>query len=181
MPRKRERPVKKTIGETLSTKPIAPALGNASFQVALFEPAIPQNTGNVSRTCVATGTTLHIVGKPVFSLDDRYLRRAGLDYWPHLDIKLHSGWKEFTEANEGFRIFIFTSRGSVPYTEPAYRDRDIFVFGSESAGLPPEVLDHPGATKVVIPQTSCVRCLNLSNSVAIAVYEAIRQVGIKNC
>lgn len=159
----------------------ASPLGSARFHVALVEPAIPQNTGNISRTCVATGTPLHIIGKPVFSLDDRHLRRAGLDYWPHLDLRIHPDWETFVKSMKASRLFIFTCHGTIPYTSPAYKNDDVLVFGSESRGLPPEILNYPEVIKIVIPQTPFVRCLNLSNSVAIGIYEAIRQAGIRNC
>jgi tRNA (cytidine/uridine-2'-O-)-methyltransferase len=142
------------------------------------EPEIPPNTGNIARTCAATGTVLHLVEPLGFSLDDRYLKRAGVDYWHLVRVVVHPNWESARRALEGAGAFhLFTSHGGLKYSEVSYGADDVLVFGCESRGLPDDILSsYPQAWRI-IPMTSAVRSLNLSNAVAIAVYEAQRQLG----
>jgi tRNA (cytidine/uridine-2'-O-)-methyltransferase len=147
------------------------------FHVVLYEPEIPSNTGNVGRLCVATGATLHVVGQPAFHLDDRAVRRAGLDYWPEVRLERHVDLTAFEASHPAERLFCFSAQASVPYTQVPYRAGDALVFGSESRGLPPEVLARHAERTLLIPiPTGKVRSLNLANAVAIVLYEAMRQV-----
>ncbi len=146
------------------------------MHVVLINPEIPQNTGNVARTCVMTGSTLHLVGRLGFSLEDRYLRRAGLDYWPHLDFHYHESFDALLERYRSHEFYLFSTRGQSPYCEPAYRENDFLVFGSETAGLPPHLLEGEPSKKIRIPMIAGIkRSLNLSNAVAVVLYEALRQ------
>ncbi|PKK90815.1 MAG: tRNA (uridine(34)/cytosine(34)/5-carboxymethylaminomethyluridine(34)-2'-O)-methyltransferase TrmL [Candidatus Wallbacteria bacterium HGW-Wallbacteria-1] len=147
-----------------------------TLRIALYEPQIPQNTGNIARTCVATATALHLIGKPGFSLEDRYLKRAGLDYWEHLEMKMHENWKEFTESEKPDRVILFTSHDAQSLFEVKFRKGDILLFGNETSGVPEKIHNDPSVLRVTIPQSEQVRCLNLSNSAAIGIYEAIRQI-----
>lgn len=142
----------------------------------LVEPEIPPNTGNVARTCAATGTILHLVEPLGFSLDDRYLRRAGVDYWHLVEVRVHSSWERAVAALDGAGpLHLFTSHASQRYDQVSYQPNDVLVFGRESTGLPQEMLERYAAQCRVIPMGPGVRSLNLSNAVAIAVYEALRQ------
>ena len=148
-----------------------------AFHVVLVEPEIPANTGNISRTCAATGTHLHLVRPLGFSTDDKYLKRAGLDYWPAVKLHYHDSFAELKREYPDGRFFCATTKGSRYYTEIEYRDGDFLVFGKETKGLSPEILaEHPD-TLIRVPMTGDVRSLNLSNSVAIVLYEALRQNG----
>ena len=144
------------------------------LNIALVEPQIPQNTGNVARTCAVTGARLHLVGPMGFTPDDRHLKRAGLDYWPRLDITYYQDWAAFSAANPG-PFFYFTSKGPRRHTDAAYPDGAYLVFGREDAGLPEPLLAADPAHCVRIPMRKGERCLNLSNAVAVGVYEALRQ------
>lgn len=152
-----------------------------AIHVVLVEPEIPPNTGNVARTCAATGATLHLIEPLGFSLDDRYLRRAGVDYWHLVDVLRHGSWSEFLERlartpdQGGFHFF--TSHGGSEYSSVAYQTDDVLVFGRESVGLPPALTEAYPDHRRQIPMTGSVRSLNLSNAVAIVVYEALRQTG----
>lgn len=147
------------------------------MNVVLFEPEIPPNTGNVARLCVATGTTLHLVGRLGFSLEDKYLKRAGLDYWDHLDLRRHQSLEDlWRTAPQGSNFFYVSKKGKQPYTHVKYNQRDYLVFGSETGGLPEELLTENLDATIRIPMFGPTRCLNLSNAVAIVVYEALRQV-----
>lgn len=145
------------------------------MHVCLVEPKIHVNTGNIARTCVATGTDLHLVGPLGFSLEDRYLRRAGLDYWPllklHRNVDLAEIWQEHSRG----RFFYFSTRGWQPYTQVRYQPDDFLVFGSETTGLPAEVLAKSPDAVYRIPMLPGRRSLNLANSVALVLYEAWRQ------
>ena len=146
-----------------------------SMNIVLVEPEIPQNTGNIVRTCAATGTRLHIVKPMGFEIDDKKLKRAGLDYWHFLNIKYYENLDDFFEKNKGARFFYLSSKAPVSYTDVSYSDGDFLLFGKETKGLPEKLLtDHPERC-VRIPMISSARCLNLSNSAAIVVYEALRQ------
>lgn len=148
------------------------------MHVVLVEPEIPQNTGNIARTCVMTGTTLHLIGKLGFSLEDRYLRRAGLDYWPHLRLFHYRGFDDFLSFNRGGNYYFFTTRGKKRYTDISYLANDFLIFGKETAGLPAELLEKWGDNCVRIPMIEGIpRSLNLSNAVAVALYEALRRQG----
>lgn len=146
------------------------------MHIVLFEPEIPSNTGNISRTCAVAGLTLHLIKPLGFSLSDRYLKRAGLDYWDKLDLHIHENFDAFLAENPGARMFMFSTHAEKNYAEIAYDKNDYLVFGPETRGLPPEVRDIYGEA-VRIPMGKDIRSLNLSNSVAIAAYEALRQQG----
>jgi tRNA (cytidine/uridine-2'-O-)-methyltransferase len=147
------------------------------FHVVLYEPEIPSNTGNVGRLCLAVGATLHLAGRPGFHLDDRHVRRAGLDYWEQVDLVRHVDLPAFEAGRDPQRIFCFSAHAATPYTRVQYREGDTLVFGSESRGLPAEVLARHAARTLLIPiPTGKVRSLNLANAVAIVLYEALRQV-----
>ena len=145
------------------------------FNIVLVEPEIPQNTGNIVRTCAATGCRLHLVRPLGFSVSDTYLKRAGLDYWHYVDITYYDSLADFLQKTEGARRFFFTSKGRRAHSAAAFRAGDFLVFGKETAGLPEELLHGQEAFCVRIPMREGVRCLNLSNAVAVAVYEAFRQ------
>lgn len=150
------------------------------FNIVLVEPEIPSNTGNISRTCAVTGASLHLVRPLGFDISDKQVKRAGLDYWEYLDIHEYENIEEFFEKNRGGRFFFCTTKAKHVYTEPEYREGDFFIFGKETKGLPEELLaQHPDEC-IRIPMLPTLRSLNLSNSVAIAVYEALRQVGFEN-
>lgn len=146
------------------------------LNIVLVEPEIPQNTGNIARTCAATGSRLHLVRPLGFAIDDRKLKRAGLDYWHLLDITYYDGLDDFFAKNKG-RFFYFTTKAPRTYCEVQYQDGDYLVFGKETAGLPEELLhDHPDDC-VRLPMIDGARSLNLSNTVAVGVFEALRQTG----
>ncbi len=146
-----------------------------SLNIVLVEPEIPQNTGNIVRTCAATGTRLHIVKPMGFEIDDKKLKRAGLDYWHFLNIQYYENLDDFFSQNEGGRFFYLSSKAPASYTDVHFNDGDFLLFGKETKGLPESLLiEHPERA-VRIPMISSARCLNLSNSVAIVVYEALRQ------
>jgi tRNA (cytidine/uridine-2'-O-)-methyltransferase len=148
------------------------------FHVALWEPEIPPNTGNIARLCAATGAALHLVGRLGFRLDDRALRRAGLDFWPFVQIHHHPDLDALEAALAGARIFCYSARATVPYTQATHQDGDCLLFGKESHGLPPEVLRRLADRAYCIPMpTGKVRSLNLATAVGIVLYEALRQNG----
>jgi len=145
--------------------------------VVLVEPEIPPNTGNISRTCAVTGTELHLVEPLGFSIDDRQLKRAGLDYWPFLKLHIHENLHGFLQTVATENFWFLTAYGKRSYAEINYRPDDFLVFGKETAGLPKELLAAYPERTVRIPMGSELRSLNLSNSVAIVLYEALRQQG----
>lgn len=147
------------------------------MHVVLVEPEIPQNTGNIARTCVMTNSELHLIKPLGFSLDDRYLKRAGLDYWRFLKYHIYDTRDDFFNKYSGCRFFFFSVRGSVIYTTIDYHRDDFLVFGSETRGLSPEFLE--GKQDIIrLPMTAGIeRSLNLSNTVAVVVFEALRQQG----
>lgn len=149
----------------------------ADLNIVLVEPEIPQNTGNVARTCAVTGAALHLVKPMGFEIDDRKLKRAGLDYWDKLDITYYESLSEFLEKTEGEQLFFFSTKASKVHSEVNYPERCFIVFGKETAGLPAELIRNNPERAVRIPMRSELRCLNLSNSVAIAAYEVLRQHG----
>ena len=146
----------------------------ATLNIVMVEPEIPQNTGNVARTCAATGARLHLVGPMGFAIDDKKLKRAGLDYWHLLDITFYSSLSEFFEKNRG-EFFFFTTKALHAHTEVEYPDNAYLFFGKETKGLPEELLLENRDRCVRIPMVSEARSLNLSNTVAIVTYEVLRQ------
>lgn len=148
------------------------------LNVVLVEPEIPPNTGTTARLCAATDTRLHLVGPLGFSLEDRYLRRAGLDYWPHVELETHADWEEFTRRHPAGRLRFFSARAIRSYTSAAYTAGDFLVFGGETRGLSAELLRRHADRAYTIPMSGRhVRSLNLANAAAIVVYEALRQLG----
>jgi tRNA (cytidine/uridine-2'-O-)-methyltransferase len=146
------------------------------FHVALFEPEIPPNTGNIARLCAATFTELHVVGVTGFRMDDRTLKRAGLDYWNEVKLHRHVGLEDLYTDLPGSRFVYFTTKVQTPYTTWKFRDGDCLVFGPETRGLPTEILDAHADSCLTIPMPNeRVRSLNLSTSVGIVLYEALRQ------
>ncbi len=145
------------------------------FHVVLVEPEIPQNTGNIARTCAATDCTLHLVRPLGFELSDKYMRRAGLDYWPLVDVCIHESLAAFLEEFPAARMFFFTTKARRSYAQAQYVAGDFLVFGRETRGLPEELLKAHPERCVRIPMRPEARSLNLSNSVAVAVYEGLRQ------
>ena len=148
------------------------------MHVVLLAPEIPQNTGSIGRLCVATGSTLHLIDPLGFTVDDRHLRRAGLDYWRHVDVMRHPDWPAFQAKRPPGRLLCFSARAPRPYTTAGYRADDFLVFGSESRGLPPAIRTAHADALFGIPLASeHVRSLNLATAVAIVLYEALRQQG----
>src|SRR5438067_8450023 len=147
------------------------------LHVALWEPEIPPNTGNVARLCAATGAELHLIGRLGFRLDDRSLRRAGVDYWAEVTLHRHATWEDFEAALSGARLYCFSARAVKRYTQMTYRAEDFLLFGGESHGLPPGILARYAQQTVTIPQPAGkVRSLNLATAVGIGLYEALRQI-----
>ena len=149
------------------------------FHIVLVEPEIPQNAGNIARTCAATGCVLHLVRPLGFELSDKYLKRAGLDYWHLVDIRVHDGIDEVFAALPNANFYFFTTKSRTSYTEAHFRAGDALVFGKETKGLPEELLVAHASSALRIPMTDESRSLNLSNAVAIAVYEGLRQNGFQ--
>jgi tRNA (cytidine/uridine-2'-O-)-methyltransferase len=145
------------------------------INIVLCEPEIPQNTGNIARTCAATGTSLHIIKPMGFEIDDKKLKRAGLDYWHLLDITYYDNLEDFFDRNPDAKVFYFTTKAPRKYTEANFKDNVYLMFGKESKGLPESLLEKNPDSCVRIPMRPNLRSLNLSNSVAIAVYEVFRQ------
>lgn len=148
------------------------------LHVVLFQPEIPANTGNIARTCAATGTSLHLIKPLGFSTDDKMLKRAGLDYWQHVDIHYHESLEDFYQASEGGDYFYLTKYGKQPHSTFDYSDMEkdfYFIFGRETSGLPDDVIENNKDRALRIPMNEHVRSLNLSNTAAILVYEALRQ------
>ena len=150
-----------------------------TVNIVLLNPEIPQNTGNISRTCAVTGARLHIIRPTGFEISDRTLKRAGLDYWDKLDVTYYDSYEEFLELNKTDNIFYFSAHAEHSYADVDYKDGVYLVFGRESVGLPEEIIRENKARALRIPMRGDVRCLNLSNSVAVAVYEALRQGGFQ--
>ncbi len=147
----------------------------AELNIVLVEPEIPQNTGNIARTCAATGARLHIVKPMGFTPTDRHLKRSGLDYWKYLDLTYYENLDEFFERTKGGKYYYFSTKAPRKYTDAEYPEGCYLVFGKETKGLPESLLHKNPNTTVRIPMNRQIRSLNLSNSVAIAVYEALRQ------
>ena len=147
----------------------------AKLNIVLFEPEIPANTGNIGRTCVATGTRLHLIEPLGFRLNEKALKRAGMDYWKDLDVTTYIDYADFLEKNPGAKIYMATTKAKKTYTEVAYELDGYLMFGKESAGIPEEILVKYEDYCMRIPMEYNIRSLNLSNSVAIVLYEALRQ------
>lgn len=147
------------------------------MDVVLLEPEIPANTGNIGRTCVATGTRLHLIEPLGFRLGEKEIRRAGMDYWKDLDVTLYLDYGDFLEKNPGARIYYASTKAPQTYDQVCYREGDFLLFGKESAGIPEEILLENQETAIRIPMMEDIRSLNLSNSVAVVLYEALRQQG----
>ncbi len=149
----------------------------SGLNIVLYEPEIPENTGNIGRTCVATGTRLHLIEPLGFSLREKAIRKAGLDYWADLDVTTYVNYEEFLEKNPDAKIYMVTTKGKRVYTDISYEKDCYLMFGKESAGLPEELLAHNRDRCVRIPMNEDSRSLNLGNAVAIVLYEALRQNG----
>jgi tRNA (cytidine/uridine-2'-O-)-methyltransferase len=148
------------------------------MHIVLVAPEIPQNTGSIGRLCVATGSTLHLIDPLGFTIDDRHLRRAGLDYWPHVALMRHGSWEAFLGERPPGRLLCFSARTVRSYTTVQYRDDDLLVFGGESRGLPPAIrAAHADSTFGIPLASEWVRSLNLATAVAVVLYEAQRQLG----
>ncbi|MCC8142198.1 MAG: tRNA (uridine(34)/cytosine(34)/5-carboxymethylaminomethyluridine(34)-2'-O)-methyltransferase TrmL [Lachnospiraceae bacterium] len=151
----------------------------SGLNIVLYEPEIPENTGNIGRTCVATGTRLHLIEPLGFSLGEKAIRKAGLDYWADLDVTTYVNYEEFLAKNPGAKIYMVTTKGKKVYSDISYEKDCYLMFGKESAGLPEELLAHNRDRCVRIPMNEDIRSLNLANSVAIVLYEALRQNGFE--
>ncbi len=148
------------------------------MHVVLVEPEIPPNTGSIARLCAATLTPLHLIQPLGFKIDDKHLKRAGLDYWKYVDVRVHDSWSTFLRKHYGKRLLFFSKRAAQSYTKASYREEDLLVFGPETRGLNQELLDANAESSYCIPMMGKgVRSLNLSNAVSIVLYEALRQLG----
>ena len=152
-----------------------------ALHIVLVEPEIPPNTGNIARSCAATGSVLHLVKPLGFSIDDRALKRAGLDYWPYVRVEVHESLQDFLQEYKGRtdRMFLATTKGSKYYTDISFRDEDMILFGKETAGLPRDFIaaNEDRAIRIPLSEDTRLRSLNLSNSVSIVLFEALRQLG----
>ncbi|MDO4545972.1 MAG: tRNA (uridine(34)/cytosine(34)/5-carboxymethylaminomethyluridine(34)-2'-O)-methyltransferase TrmL [Bacillota bacterium] len=153
-----------------------------AIHIVLVNPEIPPNTGNIARSCAATGATLHLVKPLGFSIDDKSLKRAGLDYWPFVKLEVHESLESFMEKYKGRRMFLATTKGRTLYADVKFRDGDMLLFGRETAGLPQEVIEDNRDKTIRIPMSedTRLRSLNLSNSANIVLFEALRQLGFPN-
>lgn len=145
------------------------------LNIVLLEPEIPANTGNIGRTCVASGARLHLIEPLGFSLSEKALKRAGMDYWKDLDVTTYIDYQDFLDKNPGAKIYMATTKARKVYTEVSYEDDCYIMFGKESAGIPEEILVQNEENCIRIPMLEKIRSLNLGNSVAIVLYEALRQ------
>lgn len=152
----------------------------ANLNIVLYEPEIPANTGNIGRTCAATGTRLHLIEPLGFRLDEKSIRRAGMDYWKDLDVATYVSWQAFCEKNPGAKLYYATTKGRKVYSDAAFEPDCYLVFGRESAGLPEELLKENPDTCIRIPMLGETRSLNLSNCAAVVLYEALRQNGFEH-
>ena len=149
------------------------------MNIVLLEPEMPANTGNIGRTCVATNSRLHLIEPLGFKLNEKMLKRAGLDYWDKLDVTVYSDYQDFLDKNPGAKIYMATTKAHKVYTEPEYEPDCYIMFGKESAGIPEEILLDNQENCVRIPMLGDIRSLNLSTSVSIVLYEALRQNGFE--
>ena len=150
------------------------------MHIVLHQPEIPANTGNIGRTCVATGTSLHLIEPLGFRLDEKSIKRSGMDYWKDLDVTTYVDWEDFLEKNPGAKIYYATTKGRHVYSDAHFEPDCYIMFGKESAGIPEEILVDNEETCIRIPMLPEIRSLNLSNSVAIVLYEALRQNDFKS-
>ena len=150
------------------------------MNIILHQPEIPANTGNIGRTCVATGSSLHLIEPLGFRLDEKSIKRAGMDYWEHLDVTTYVNFQDFLEKHPNAKIWMATTKAKHVYTEVEFGPDDFIMFGKESAGIPEEILVDYEETCIRIPMLDEIRSLNLSNSVAIVLYEALRQNQFSN-
>ena len=146
------------------------------INIVLLEPEIPANTGNIGRTCVAAGCVLHLIEPLGFQLSEKMLKRAGLDYWDKLDVRVYSNYEDFLAKNPDAKVYMATTKSKQTYADVQYEDGCYIMFGKESAGIPEEILLENKETCIRIPMLSDIRSLNLSNAVAIVAYEALRQL-----
>lgn len=154
---------------------------NLNLNIVLFEPEIPQNTGNIARTCVLTNSKLHLIKPLGFSLEEKHLKRAGLDYWPYLDMEVHESYEDFRKKYPEGNFYFSTTRGKKFYTEVNYKEGDFIIFGKETAGLPDYIRNDNLDNLIRVPMLeSSTRSLNLSNTAAILAYEALRQMNFPN-
>ncbi len=151
-----------------------------ALNIVLLEPEMPANTGNIGRTCVATGTVLHLIEPLGFHLDDKSIKRAGMDYWPKLDVRRYINYQDFLDKNPNAIVYMATTKARKVYSEVSYEDDCYLMFGKESAGIPEEILKANEERCVRIPMNEDIRSLNLSNSVAIMLYEVLRQHSFKH-
>ncbi len=145
------------------------------MHIVLHQPEIPANTGNIGRTCVATGSSLHLIEPLGFHLDEKSIKRAGMDYWPKLDVTRYMNFAEFQEKHPGAKVWMATTKAHQVYSDVSFGPDDFIMFGKESAGIPEEILVDHEDTCIRIPMLEDIRSLNLSNAVAIVLYEALRQ------
>ncbi|MDP6560090.1 MAG: tRNA (uridine(34)/cytosine(34)/5-carboxymethylaminomethyluridine(34)-2'-O)-methyltransferase TrmL [Candidatus Binatia bacterium] len=148
------------------------------MHIVLFQPEIPPNTGSIARLCGATQSPLHLIAPLGFKVDDKHLKRAGLDYWQYVDVRLHNSWDDFLKEHGGNRLLFFSKKACQSYTKASFHEEDFLVFGPETRGLPQELLDANRGRSYVIPMVcKWVRSLNLANAVSIVLYEGLRQLG----
>lgn len=145
------------------------------INIVLHEPEIPANTGNIGRTCVAAGLKLHLIKPLGFDIDEKAVKRAGLDYWDKLDLAVYENYEDFMTKNPGAKVYMATTKAEQIYSEAHFEPDCFIMFGKESAGIPEEILIHHKDTAIRIPMIGDIRSLNLSNSVAVVAYEALRQ------
>ena len=150
------------------------------MNIILHQPEIPANTGNIGRTCVATGTSLHLIEPLGFRLNEKEIKRAGMDYWEHLDVHRYVNFEQFKQEHPNAKIWMATTKAKYTYTDVTFGPEDFIMFGKESAGIPEEILVENEETCIRIPMLPQIRSLNLSNSVAIVLYEALRQQGFES-
>ena len=154
--------------------------GMSKIHVVLLEPEIPQNTGNIARTCAATGSSLHLIKPLGFSLDDKYMKRAGLDYWDKLDVRVYENLEDFYRKNQGAEIYYYSKKAKHLYSGVSFPDEVYLMFGKETKGIPEEELKKHEERTLRLPMKEGLRSLNLSNAVAIGVYEVLRQHGFED-
>ena len=150
-----------------------------ALHIVFVEPEIPSNTGNIARTCAATNSVLHLVKPLGFSLEDKYLKRAGLDYWPYVKVEVHESLEDFMEEYKGHRMWLATTKGKKIYTDVKYEDEDMILFGRETAGLPRDFIEQhiDSAIRIPMSENTRLRSFNLANSANIILFEALRQLG----
>lgn len=153
-----------------------------AIHIVLVEPEIPPNTGNIARSCAATNSVLHLVEPLGFSIDDKSLKRAGLDYWPFVKLEVHKSLQDFLTLYKGRNMYLATTKGERVYTEVSYQDEDMILFGKETAGLPRDFIEanQQNAVRIPMSEDTRLRSFNLSNSANIILFEALRQLGFPN-